>query len=501
MPLIGDKRLGPLRLGRLAVQFGLAFALAMITVGVIGFGVADHWVSSRIDESLRHHTVKYLSDVDGDPAEDTKVQAKIFEWQHRKVLSERTYILFGPRGERLAGRLDITPPSAGFSYVRFTAGGRHYETGRALATRLPNGSLFVIVQHSEAAESLHELLPVAVLAISLVALAMGVSATWLFARLTARRLAETQETAAAIAAGDLSRRIPTDRLDGMFVVQAESLNEMLDRMEELVRAQRLFSSNLAHDLRTPLTRLRGMLVRASREREPAFELLLERAERECASIIAIFDALLRLAEIETGQHPSAMEALSLRLLVEDVAETMEPVVVDHGGTLRIERSDDVAIIGDADLINQLLVNLLENVVTHTPAGTDATVSLTEEEGAAVITVRDDGPGLGLDDYARVTQPFQRGRAAAAGEGSGLGLAIARAIAGFHGGSLDLADAGPGLRVRVRIPAIGKANPPELAPMPLVASWAKPAPGTGFEQLEAMARSARTPDAQDCKFTT
>lgn len=461
MRLTGYVGPGPTRLGRLAIQFGLAFALAMIAVGAIGFGVADHWVSSRIDASLRHHTTKYLSGVDRDPAEDSEVKAKILEWQHRKVLSERTYVLFDPTGKRLAGRLDITPPAAGFSDVGFTAGGRHYEMGRALATKLRSGSLFVVVQHSEAAASLHALLPIVVLAISLIALVMGVSATLLFARLTAKRLVETQKTAAAIAAGDLSRRISTDRLDGMFAVQAESLNQMLDRMEELVRSQQLFSSNLAHDLRTPLTRLRSMLAWASQQGgRPPFMALLERADRECASIISIFDALLRLAEIETGQHPSAMDRLSLRTLVEDVAETMEPVIVDHGGTLEVDRLEDAVITGDADLINQLLVNLLENVATHTPAGTSARLSLGREEGMVVITVCDDGPGLAMSDFARVTQPFERGRSAPPENGSGLGLAIASAIARFHRGSLDLADAAPGLRVRVRLPAIDGADAPE-----------------------------------------
>jgi signal transduction histidine kinase len=462
MPLMRHFGAGPMRLGRLAIQVGLAFALAMIAVGMVGFSAADHWVSSRIDASLRHHTTKYLSDVERDPAQDAKVTAKILEWQHRKVLSERTYVLFDRTGKRLAGRLDITPPPTGFSNVRFTAGGRHYEVGRALSTRLRSGSLFVVVQHSEAAASLHALLPIVVLAISLIALVMGVSATLLFAGLTAKRLAETQETAAAIAAGDLSRRISKDRLDGMFAVQAESLNQMLDQMEELVRSQQLFSSNLAHDLRTPLTRLRSMLARASEEGQPAFTILLERADKECAFIIRIFDALLRLAEIETGQHPTAMNRLSLRTLVEDVAETMEPVITDHGGRLKVDRLDDATINGDPDLINQLLVNLLENVATHTPAGTSATLSLEREAGMVVITVCDDGPGLATSDIARVTQPFERGRAAPPGNGNGLGLAIANAIARFHRGSLDLADAAPGLRVRVCIPANDDVGAPSLA---------------------------------------
>lgn len=444
---------GPMRLGRLAIQFGLAFALAMILVGVIGFGVADHWVSSQIDASLRHHTIKYLSDVDRAPTEDAQVEGKILEWQHRKVLSERTYVLFDATGHRLAGRLDIVPPPTGFSNVRFTAGGRHYEMGRALATRLRSGSLFVVVQHSEAASTLHALLPIVVVVISLIALVMGVSATLLFASLTAKRLAETQEAAAAIAEGDFSRRISTDRLDGMFAVQADSLNHMLDKMEELVKSQQLFSSNLAHDLRTPLTRLRGLLTQASRTNRPSYPALLERADRECASIISIFEALLRLAEIETRQHPSAMDRLGLHTLVEDVADTMEPVITDHGGTLRVDHLEDVDITGDPDLINQLLVNLLENVATHTPAGTRATLSLNRDGAMAVITVCDDGPGLAEGEIARVTQPFERGRSAPAGNGSGLGLAIASAIARFHGGNLDLADAAPGLKVCVRLPAM------------------------------------------------
>ncbi|NIJ08511.1 hypothetical protein FHS31_002128 [Sphingomonas vulcanisoli] len=455
---------GTARFDRLAIQFGLAFALAMIAIGMIGFSVADGWVSSRIDSSLRYHTHKYLSNIAHNPEEDAILAGKISEWQHRKVLSERTYVLFDRSGRRLAGRLDIGPPAAGLSYVRFTAGGRDYQEGRALATRLQSGGLFVVVQHSEAAENLHALLPAVVATLSLVALALGVSATLLFAHLTAKRLAETQKTAAAIAAGDLSRRIPMDRLDGMFAVQAESLNDMLDKMADLVRAQQLFSSNLAHDLRTPLTRLRSVLRRAAQENHPTFPSLLEQAEKECASIIGIFDALLRLAEIETGQHPSAMCPLPLRALVEDIADTMEPVMLDHGGTLTITQLEDVTITGDPDLINQLLINLLENIATHTPAGTSATISLARDDGRAVITVSDDGPGLVGDDLTRVQQPFQRGMAVDAG-GSGLGLAIASAIARFHHGSLELVNAAPGLKVRVCIPVADTLSPPMAAIIP------------------------------------
>ncbi|MBT2188293.1 HAMP domain-containing sensor histidine kinase [Sphingobium nicotianae] len=440
------------RVGRLAIEVGFAFAVAMLGVGIIGFGVADAWVSNRIDASLRHHTAKYLGSLDGSGATDRAVAAKIVDWQRRKILSERTYLLFRKDGTPVAGRLDIAPPAPGFSNVEFLGGGTKYQSGRALATKLRSGSLFVIVQHSEAAASLNALLPQVVLSISMVALVMGVGATFLFAHLTASRLAETQSTADAIAAGDLSHRIPMDRLDGIFAVQAESLNRMLDRMEELVRAQRLFSSNLAHDLRTPLTRLRSLLARGVGHHDQNSSSLFENADRECLAIINIFDALLRLAEIETGRHPSNMASLALRPLIEDVVDTMEPVIADHGSRLELGRLDDVTISGDPDLINQLLVNLLENVATHTPSGTSAMLSLARDAGDAVITICDNGPGLPAADLARVTQAFQRGSASAKVRGSGLGLAIARAIARFHKGSLDLSNRWPGLEVRVHIPA-------------------------------------------------
>ena len=178
--------------------------------------------------------------------------------------------------------------------------------------------------------------------------------------------------------------------------------------------------------------------------------MLERAERECAAIIRIFDALLRLAEIEGGRHPAALAPRDLRALIEDVAETMEPVLADHDGTLTLEAGARPMVAGDADLLGQMLVNVLDNVVTHTPRGTRARLSLASESGFARITVADDGPGLAEADRARVVQAFERA-AQAETRGSGLGLAIVQAIVRFHGGTLRLDDARPGLAVRIALP--------------------------------------------------
>lgn len=446
----------PLGMGRLAIQFGALFALAMLAMGLVVFMVAQQRIARRIDAALEYHSSKYLAPDHGRPADSAVVAARIEAWQAQKALSERTYLLLGRDGRLLAGRLHIPPPPPGFSPVRYVSRAHVVHKGRALATRLPDGALFVVVQHSEAAESLQAILPGVVVAIFAGALLAGLAATMLFARQTALRLAETQAAADAIARGDLSRRIATDRLDGMFAHQAQSLNRMLDRMEELVNAQRQFSSALAHDLRTPLTRLRGLLASArpesAGESASDSDTLIERAERECASVIAIFDALLRLAELESGRHPTAVAPLDLGSLVADVAETMEPVLADHGGALRLARVDEAVVRADAGLVNQLLVNLLENVATHTPPGTTATLRVERAGEGAVVILADDGPGLAATDRSRVVRPFERGPESASRRGSGLGLSIAQAIVRFHGGTLALADNAPGLEVRMTFPA-------------------------------------------------
>ena len=438
-------------------MIGGVFALAMLLMGALVFVVAERTVALRIDSDLIHHKAKFLRVPSGRAATSEEVAARIRDWQARKITSERTYSLFAPDGRQVAGRLAVRP-RPGLSDVLFLGGGRTWQRGRALAERLPDGSLFVIVQHSEAAAGLRALLPHLVMGAFVAALTAGLGATWFFAHLTARRLAATGATADAIAAaGDLARRVPMDGLDGMFARQAESLNRMLDRMESLVETQRHFASALAHDLRTPLTRLSTLLTLDRAGDLAGDEVRLRgaiaAAERECAGIIAIFDALLRLAEIEGGRHGGAMVALSLDRLVEDIAETMEPVIADAGGTLVTGPLEQAAIHGDPGLITQLLVNLLQNVATHTPAGTSARLSVHRAGDHVELVLQDNGPGLPREDCARVLRPLERGTAAADRRGSGLGLSIAQAIVRFHQGRLELADSGPGLEVRIAFPAV------------------------------------------------
>ena len=289
--------------GRLAVTFGLAFALTVSLAGAIAFLATTAALSQQVDESLQRDRERLMPAGNSRSLQD--LERKIAEIESGRTISERAHALFDANGQQIFGRIKLAPPRPGYSAVTFRDNGPKVRDGRALAVEGPEGSRLVIVAHSELAESaLESLLPLS-LAILLAATVVGLLAAWLFTRQISRRLVQIRSAADAIAAGDLSRRVPVDQLDGMFAEQAASFNGMLDRMEDILRSQRQFSGNVAHDLRTPLTRLYGLL----RERLDADvsddRTMLERAERECASIIAIFDALLRLSEIEAGRHPSS----------------------------------------------------------------------------------------------------------------------------------------------------------------------------------------------------
>lgn len=428
-------------MGRLAWQFGLAFALAMAVAGGIAFLVARHQLLTDQDEALTHERSKLI--LPGQPNDSHAIAARISARLARKALSSRTNMLYAPDGRLLAGRLEMAEPGDGFSAILYRDGSPKWHRGRALSLRLADGARLVIVEHTAIDENLREMALTGLVVLMVVGGLAGVGAAWALTTQIARRLEHTVATADAITRGDLSRRVPLAGLDGIFAHQADNLNHMLDRMAQMAGSQRQFASHLAHDLRTPLTRLQDLL------QDTADEAQMEKARRECGSIIAIFEALLRLSEIEAGRRPTAMSPLALDEMIADVAETMEPVIADAGSHLACSHAAPTTVLADAGLVQQLLVNLLDNVALHTPAGTQASMALTRGEHEAVITIADNGPGIAPDQHARVIHPFERGETRTSG--SGLGLAIAQAIMRFHNGTLELIDNRPGLAVCLRFP--------------------------------------------------
>lgn len=438
---------------RLSLRFGGIFALVVAAACLSLYLVGSAKIDRQVEVSIASDRQKIIGQ--GAIPGRLEMERRIAALEAAHPASSRGHVIFDASGRLVFGRVAMNAPPQGYSDVVYRdLHSDHDRRAHALGIAMPGGDRLVIFAHSELVQNFGKVLLPLLLNLLAVCAAGGMLVTLLLGREIGKRLGRTVMAADAIAAGDLARRVPLTRLDGVFLQQAQSLNRMLDRMEDLIRNQRQFSSTLAHDLRTPLTRLRGLLTAGSNvEDAMARTRILGRAERECAGIIKIFDALLRLSEIEAGCHPAALAAIPLRRLVEDAVETMEPVLADAGTALALDRADDVWIIGDNDLLSQMLINMLENIALHTPAGTSATISLCgdADEGFVVLYVDDDGPGLLAEERARVVRPFVRGRGSSQVRGTGLGLAIAQAIVGFHRGELRLLDNEPGLRAEIRLP--------------------------------------------------
>ncbi len=274
----------------------------------------------------------------------------------------------------------------------------------------------------------------------------------MIARGRLRRLQAIDGVLGRVMAGDLAQRVPEDDVDDDVGRLAAKLNTMLAELERLFDGVRRVSDDIAHDLRTPLTRLKNRLesIRRTRQADREDE-EVERAIEEADRLLTTFSALLRIARVESGQR-SGFSEVRLAPLFDDIAELYEPVFQDRGTELEVVREiEDPRVHGDRDLLFQAVVNLLENALRHAP-GSAVRLAIEKGPGETVdVVVRDAGAGIPADRREQVKQRFFRLDASRKTPGSGLGLSLVSAIAELHRGSLMLGDGRPGLEARLRLP--------------------------------------------------
>ena len=290
--------------------------------------------------------------------------------------------------------------------------------------------------------------------VSLLILLFTAVMLWFFvARRALVHIDEVSATSRRIIAGDLSQRLPLSGSGDEFDRLSEALNEALARIEKLDASARDISDNIAHDLRTPLTRLRNqaetVLRTAQRDetREQARAVI-----EEADGLITTFEALLMISRIESGSRAARFEDTALHEVVADVVELFEPAAEEQGVTLTLGMVEPVVMPASRALVAQGLTNLIDNALKY--AGSDGgtvTVSLECDAQAAVLSVRDEGPGIPPAERETALRRFGRLERARSQSGSGLGLSLVEAIASVHGGTVELDDASPGLIVRLRLP--------------------------------------------------
>ena len=270
-----------------------------------------------------------------------------------------------------------------------------------------------------------------------------------------RRIEGVSQTSRDIVGGDLQRRIPLNGSGDEFDHLAGSLNAMLDRIQVLMDGLRQVSTDIAHDLRTPLTRLRQRLELAQ-ERPTDAQALHATLGASLSGIDAIlqtFSALLRIAQVESGARKASFTQVDLSELLHTIAEVYQPAFEEKAQTLLEQIAPDLTVIGDRELLTQLFANLVENATRHCPA--DARVALIAASSATGVSVAvsDNGPGIPMEMREKVLQRFVRLDASRSTPGNGLGLSMAAAIASLHEADWQMTDNAPGLRISVTIPAV------------------------------------------------
>jgi signal transduction histidine kinase len=338
--------------------------------------------------------------------------------------------LFAPDGRRIAGNVEHLPaafPVEGAAHtvplVRIDGLGREQQTARAVARRLANGETLIIARDVDESAGLGNILE-RVLALGLIpAVALGLAAGTFLSLRGQKRVAEVAGKVHRIVAGELRERLPAQKVNDPFDRLAVLVNGMLDEIEALVGNLAHVGDDIAHDLRTPLTRVRVAIIGLDQS-------------------LAIITALLRIAAIEQSRRSSAFREVPLADLLHAVGELYEPIAEDKGVAFVVTADENVVVKGDRDLLLEAIANLVDNAVKFTPAGGRVDLALSRRGDDAVVSVRDTGPGIAPEERDQIGRRFYRSDKSRRDPGVGLGLSLVNAIVKLHGFRLAISP-GPG----------------------------------------------------------
>jgi signal transduction histidine kinase len=474
-------------LGKLFGATAFRLALAILLLSAIGAGIVlavIAWeVVSVVDREIER-TIDAESQglIDAFDNEGIRRLEAIIEARKREP-GASLYLLTNPIGEPLAGNVEQLPTEVllhpGFLPIIYRGSGSSDRGRQALVgVYVLPGGFRLLIGHDLGDRARIGKVMVRALAISLVFFAvLGAVGALFVARRVLKRIDDINTSAQGIMAGDLTRRLPVsgsgDELDRL----AEGLNDMLGRISELMAGLREVSDNIAHDLRTPLTRLRNHAEAALAFGGDAatYRQALEKTIEESDQLIRIFNALLLIARAEAGGDLGPLQPLDIGEAARSVGELYEPIAEEEGVALTVRAEDGLTVRGNRELIGQALANLVDNALKYGAprkgldgAGSKPEVVIAAQRaGRSVsLTIADRGPGISPADRARVLDRFVRLEDSRSRPGSGLGLSLAAAVARMHGGTVDLEDNQPGLRVRLTLP-MANDRPQSKAPAQLV----------------------------------
>lgn len=444
---------------RLALGYGSLFALSALALLAFVYWATASFMQQQTDETIEAE-IQGLAEryrLTGLAGLTSSIRERI----ERRPQGSSIYLLTDGTYGPIVGNLSRWPaaatepdPSGFVDFELAPQGGEPAHRARAKPFLL-RGGFYLLV-----GRDLHELQEVRSLLLRTMgwgaALTLGLAAVGgaVASRSRLRRIAIINEAIGAVMAGDLARRIPEERRRDDIEELVERVNRMLDELEKLVEGVRRVSDSIAHDLRTPLARLKTRLERLKRAETDA-DGEVEKAVAEADRLLATFGALLRIARIESGETGrGAFREVDLTALIDDVVDLYGPLIEEAGKKLVLHVAPEVNARGDRDMLFQAVVNVVDNALKHTPPGGRVEIALGASGRNVEIAIADDGPGIPEEERSKVRERFYRLDRSRTTAGAGLGLSLVAAVVEHHRGTLRFEDAGPGLRVVISLPAPG-----------------------------------------------
>ncbi|MDQ0470539.1 sensor histidine kinase [Labrys wisconsinensis] len=418
---------------RLATLFLALFSLASLALFGFLFFEVKSFMRDKIDEWVLREEQEIVRLA---PAEvKDRLQARIVGGAN----PERPMALFDRDGARVAGSAitPLAPLAANPAPFEFRLGGVPHETHfRGVVRQLPSGDMLVVAQGIGELREFNEVLVNAMILAGAVTALLGLAGAVLTGAAAVRQIDAITGATRDIITGDLSRRLPTDGTSGDVARLARVVNEMLAEIERLMREVKGVCDNIAHDLRTPLTRLLAGLERAQRRAATPADYAegIDEAIGETRGILKTFGALLRISEVEDGVRRSGFTRVDLAEVTSDVVEFYEPFSEEKGVALQLAADSEPLpdFSGDRNLLFEAFGNLIDNAIKFTPAGGSVRVRSFREGDRVGVTVSDTGPGIPSEEQDAVLRRFYRAEKSRHRPGNGLGLSLVAAVARLHG---------------------------------------------------------------------
>lgn len=441
---------------RLAMGYGALVVGAVAVISAVLYfgtvGVLDRGINAKlssVSERLTNHF-----ETRGVGALQQEIEQLLTDGIDQDT---EVYLLLKPDGQKIVGNLSEWTssklPPGRFINQRVTRDSRP-SISRLLPRELSNGSELVVGRDMQDIREIEQLVFRALVVGGVLAVLLAIGGAVLFRRQLEHRIAAIRRTVLEIEAGDLRRRIPVSDAEDEFTRLNRDLNHMLDQIQHLMDGVRDVSNAIAHDLRTPLGRIRSLLEDALRPGTTR-ERLSKRASTAIHGIdelIIVFDKLLQIAEAEAGTRRQSFQPVALKEIITGVVELYDATAEARGIRLATAIEGEPTTLGDKDLLASATANLLDNALKYSGGGATVQVRATQEPTTVSIVVQDDGPGIPCDERSKVVTRFYRLDRSRSLPGNGLGLPIVSAISHLHSGTFTLGDAGPGLIARIVLPS-------------------------------------------------